>query len=73
MDQLPDKKLKNKGTYLANVKIDPNGNITKSLLHIEEDESDIRPRQFESVADNLIVYHVRADRKSTKILRLQVK
>lgn len=73
VDQLPDKKIKNKGTYLTNVTVDPNGKITKSLLHIEEDEDDIRPRQFESVADNLIVYHVRSDRKNTRILRLQVK
>jgi hypothetical protein len=73
VDQLPDKKLKNKGTYLANVKVDSNGKITKSLVHIEEDEDDIRPRQFESVGDNLIVYHVRSDRKNTRILRLQTK
>ncbi|MES2513081.1 MAG: hypothetical protein V4580_03015, partial [Bacteroidota bacterium] len=73
VDQLPDKKLRNKGTYLEDVKVDPAGNITKSLLYIQEDEYDIRPRQFESVADNLIVYHVRADRKTTKILKLQTK
>ncbi|MCD6017040.1 MAG: hypothetical protein K0S53_161 [Bacteroidetes bacterium] len=73
VDQLPDKKLRNKGLYLANVKIDAGGKIAKSLLHIEEDEDDIRPRQFESVTDNLIVYHVRSDRKNTRILRLQAK
>ena len=73
IEQLPEKKLKNKGTYLANVKVDSNGKITKSLLHIEEDEDDIRPRQFESVSENLIVYHVRSDRKNTRILRIQTK
>lgn len=73
VDQLPDKKLKNRGTYLANVKIDPNGKLIKTLLYIEEDEDDIRPRQFESVSDNLIVYHVRSDRKNTRILRIKIK
>ena len=73
LKHLPEKKLKNKGTYLANVKVDSNGKLTKSLLYIEEDDYDIRPRQFESVSENLIVYHVRSDRKNTKILRIQVK
>jgi len=73
VDELPDKKLKNKGTYLANVKIDANGKLTKKLLYIQEDDYDIRPRQFESVSENLIVYHVRSDRKNTKILRIQIK
>ena len=73
IEQLPDKKLKNKGTYLADIKIDSNGNITKSLLYIQEDEYDIRPRQFETVADNLIVYHVRSDRKNTRILKIKTK
>lgn len=73
VDELPEKKLKNKGTYLANVKVDSNGKLTKSLLYIEEDDYDIRPRQFESVSENLIVYHVRSDRKNTKILKIQVK
>jgi hypothetical protein len=62
------------GSYLTCVKIDKNGKMEKrSVFNIRDEDVAIYPRSFESVANNLIVDRLRADRHESKIFKLEIK
>lgn len=63
-----------RGGYLTCVKIDVNGNMTKrSVFDTKEEHVRIFPRYFESIDQNLILDRLRADRKESKVFKLEIK
>ncbi len=63
-----------RGGYLTCVKMGNDGKMTKkSIFDLKEEEVRIYPRGFESVSGNLIVDRLKADRKESKIFRIEIK
>lgn len=63
-----------RGGYLTCVKIDANGTMTKrSVFDIKEEDVRIFPRSFESIDENLILDRLKADRKESKVFKLELK
>lgn len=63
-----------RGGYLTCVKIGKDGKMTKkSIFDIKEEEVHIYPRSFESISDNLIVDRLKADRKESKVFKIEIK
>lgn len=62
-----------RGGYLTCVKIGSDGKmIKKSIFDIRDEEVRIFPRYFESLSENLIVDRVRAEKKTSKIFKLEI-
>lgn len=62
------------GGYLTCVKIGTDGKMTKkSIFDIRDEDVRIYPRSFESVNENLMVDRIRAEKKTSKIFKLEVK
>ena len=63
-----------RGGYLTCVKIGKDGKMTKkSIFDIKEEEVRIYPSNFESITDNLIVDRLKADRKESKVFKIEIK
>ena len=63
-----------RGGYLTCVKIGKDGKMTKkSIFDIKEEEVRIFPRSFESITDKLIVDRLKADRKESKVFKIEIK
>ncbi len=68
-----------KGDYLASVKIDANGKMSKSCIlemrddKIKEEHISLNPSGFETISDNLIVDRLREDRKHSKMFKIEFK
>lgn len=64
----------NEGRDLISVKLDQRGNMTKStVLNMKDEDIYVYPRSFESVNRNVIVDRLRADRKESKVFRMEIK
>jgi hypothetical protein len=62
------------GGYLTCVKIDKTGLMTKrSVLDIREEKVRIFPKNFESITENLILDRLKADRKESKVFKIEIK
>ncbi len=62
------------GGYLTCVKIDQAGKmIKKSIFNIKDEEIHVYPRYFESVSNNVIVDRLRADKKESKIFKIEIR
>lgn len=62
------------GGYLTCVKIDRAGKMTKqSIFNIRDEEVHIFPRSFESVNKNVMVDRLRADKKESKVFRIEIR
>lgn len=74
LTETPEMHMSGKGGYLTCVKIDSNGNMTKkSIFNIKDEEVKIYPKEFESISNNLIVDRLKADRKESKVFRIEIK
>jgi hypothetical protein len=68
-----------KGDYLASVKLDANGKMSKKCIlemrddKIKEEHIRLNPSAFESINENLIVDRLREDRKHSKVFKLELK
>jgi hypothetical protein len=63
-----------RGGYLTCVKIGQDGVMTKkSIFDIREEKVRLFPRNFESISGNLILDRLRADRKESKIFKIEIK
>ncbi len=73
LNQPPAAHVSGAGGYLACVKLDQNGKLTKQYVFDSKAE-DVRldPESFTSVTDNLIVCRLREDRKTSKVFRLEI-
>lgn len=62
-----------RGGYLTCVKIDNNGTMTKrSVFDTKEEGVRVYPRNFESIDEHLILDRLRADRKESKVFKLEI-
>jgi hypothetical protein len=63
-----------RGGYLTCVKINKDGKMTKkSIFDIKEEKVRIFPRGFESISGNLIVDRLKADRKESKVFKIELR
>lgn len=62
------------GGYLTCVKIDKDGKMTKrSIFNIRDEEVRLFPRSFESISKTIIVDRLKADKKESKVFRIEIK
>lgn len=80
MNNIPDPELKNKvpegklkGSLLTIARLDANGNVTKDLLYIDDENVELKPRYFENIETGILVERLSAGKKTSKILKLEFK
>ncbi len=73
LNQPPAAHLAGAGGFLACVKLDENGKMSKQYI-FDSKEQDVRldPSGFTSVNDNLIIDRLREDKKNSKVFRLEI-